>query len=104
MDRIEYRKLNASESGITWQDSHMLVILTAGACLLALIISLKSILDIPVERLTMELIICSTVLGGLVTVYPLVTRRRSDLAISHPGIWILLIVIITMSVIIINAI
>ncbi len=43
-------KLNASESGTTWQDSHMLVILTAGACLLALIIALKSILDIPVEQ------------------------------------------------------
>jgi uncharacterized membrane protein YhaH (DUF805 family) len=104
MDRIEYRKLNASESGTTWQDSHTLVILTAGACLLALTIALKSILNIPVEQLTMELIVCTTILGGLATSYPLVTRRRSDLAISHPGIWILSIVIITMSIIVLNAI
>jgi hypothetical protein len=104
MDQMEYRKLNASGSATTWQEAHTLVILTAGACLLALIIALKSILNVPLEQLTLELILCTSILGGLVTSYPLVTRRRSDLVISHPGIWILMIVVITMSIIVINAV
>jgi hypothetical protein len=101
---MEYRKLNTSEPATKWQDGHTLVILTAGACLLALIIALNNILNLPVGQLTMELILCTGILGGLVTSYPLVTRKRSDLAISHPGIWSLLIVVITMSIIVINAV
>jgi hypothetical protein len=104
MDQTEYRKLSASGSDTRWQDAHTLVILTAGACLLALIIALKSILNVPIEQLTVELILCTGILGGLVTSYPLVTRKRSDRVISHPGLWILLIVVITMSTIVINAI
>ena len=104
MDRSEYRKLNVSESGTEWHDCHTLVILTAGACLLALAVALQNILNVPLEQLTTDLIVCTCILGGLVTSYPLVTRRRSDLAISHPGLWIALIVIVTMTIIVINAI
>jgi hypothetical protein len=104
MDRSEYRKYNAPGHCTEWRDSHTLVILTAGACLLALIIALKNILNVPFEQLTTDLVICTCILGGLITSYPLVTRRRSDLAISHPGLWIALIVIVTMAIIVINAI
>jgi len=104
MDPIEYGKMNRSEPGSEWRDSHTLVILTAGACLLALVIALNNILDVPLEQLTTDLVICTCILGGLVTTYPLVTRRRSDLIISHPGLWILLIVVITMTIIVLNAV
>ena len=104
MDRLEYGKLNPSGSATRWQDAHTLVILTAGSCLLALIIALKSILDVPLEQIMIELILCTSILGVLVTSYPHVTRKRPDLVISHPGIWILLIVVITMSIIVINAV
>jgi len=104
MDPIEYGKKNRSEPGSEWRDSHTLVILTAGACLLALGIALNNILDVPLEQLTTDLVICTCILGGLVTTYPLVTRRRSDLIISHPGLWILLIVVITMTIIVMSAV
>jgi hypothetical protein len=104
MNRIEYGKLSASKPGTAWRDAHTLIILTAGACLIALVIALKNILNISMELLTMELVLCTCVLGGLVTSYPLVTGRRSDLAISHPGLWISFFVIITMAFIIMNAI
>lgn len=104
MGRIEYRKLNASEPGAEWRDAHTLITLTAGACLLALVIALKNILNVPTDQLTTDLVLCICILGGLVTSYPLVTGKRSDLAISHPGLWIALIVVVTMAIIVINAI
>ncbi len=78
--------------------------LTAGACLLALVIALKNILDVPTERLTMDLVLSICILGGLATSYPLVTRRRSDSVISHPGLWIVGIVTVTMAIIVLHAI
>ena len=51
-------------------------LLTAGACLLALVIALKNILNIPTERLTMDLVLSICILGGLATSYPIVTKRR----------------------------
>ncbi len=104
MNRIEYRKLKPSEPGTAWREGQTLVMLTAGACLLALMIALRNILNVPVEQLTTDLVICTCLFGGLVTSYPRVTRRRTDLAISHPGLWIMLIVIITMAIIVITAI
>ena len=50
MDPIEYGKKDRSEPGSEWRDSHTLVILTAGACLLALGIALNNILDVPLEQ------------------------------------------------------
>jgi hypothetical protein len=80
------------------------VVLTAGACLLALVIALKNILNVPTERLTTGLVISICILGGLATSYPLVTRRRSASVIRHPGLWIALIVIVTMAIIVMYAI
>ncbi len=103
MDRIEYRKLIHEEEGTDWQGGHTLVILTAGACLVALVIALKNILEVPTERLTVDLIVSIGVLGGLATSYPLITRRRSASAISHPGLWIAAIVLVTMAIIVMHA-
>jgi hypothetical protein len=103
MDRIEYRKLIHEEESTAWQGGHTLIILTAGACLVALVIALKNILEVPTERLTMDLIVSIGVLGGLATSYPLVTRRRSASAISHPGLWIGAIVLVTMAIIVLHA-
>jgi hypothetical protein len=103
MDHSEYRKLSQEEEGTAWQEGHTLIILTAGACLFALVIALKNILEVPTERLTMDLILSIGILGGLATSYPIVTRRRSISAISHPGLWIAAIVIVTMAIIILHA-
>jgi len=104
MDRIEYRKLTHSDHDPEWREGHTLVALTAGACLLALGIALKNILNVPTERLTTDLVIYIGILSGLATSYPLVTRRRSASVIRHPGLWIALIVIVTMAIIITYAI
>ena len=104
MDRIEYRKLTHSDHDPEWQEGHTLIALTAGACLLALVIALKNILNVPTERLTTDLVIYIGILSGLATSYPLVTRRRSASVIRHPGLWIALIVIVTMAIIITYAI
>ena len=105
MDRIEYRKLTHSDHDPEWREGHTLVALTAGACLLALVIALKNILNVPTtERLTTDLVIYVCILGGLATSYPLVTRRRSASVIRHPGLWIALIVILTMAIIIMYAV
>ena len=103
MDRIEYRKLTQSDHDPEWREGHTLVALTAGACLLALVIALKNILNVPIERLTTDLVIYVCILGGLVTSYPLVTRRRSAAVIHHPGLWIAFIVFITMAIIVMYA-
>jgi len=103
MDRIEYRRLIHSDNESEWRDNHTLVLLTAGACLLALVIALKNILNVPNEQLTRDLIFYVCILGGLATSYPLVTRRRADLSISHPGIWIAVIVTLTMAIIVMYA-
>jgi hypothetical protein len=103
MDRIEYGKLTHSDHDPEWREGHTLVALTAGACLLALVIALKNILNVPTERLTTGLVICICILGGLATSYPLVTRRRSASVIRHPGLWIALIVIVTMAIIVMYA-
>jgi len=104
MDRIQYNKLTHAERGTAWQEGQTLVALTAGACLLALIIALKNILGVPLERLTMDLVLSICILGGLATSYPLVTRRRSASAISNPGLWIVAIVMVTMAIIVLHAI
>jgi len=104
MDRIEYKKLTHPERSTGWQGGQTLVSLTAGACLLALVIALKNFLDVPTERLTMDLVMSICILGGLATSYPLVTRRRTDSIISHPGLWIVGIVTVTMAIIVLHAI
>ena len=104
MDRIECGKLTNADHSADWQEKQTFVALTAGACLLALVIALKNILDIPTDRLTVDLILSICILGGLATSYPLVTRRRSKSAISHPGIWIAAIVLITMAIIVLHAV
>jgi hypothetical protein len=104
MDRIECRKLTNAEHCTDWQEKQTFVALTAGACLLALVIAFKNILNIPADRLTVDLILSIFILGGLATSYPLVTRRRSKSAISHPGFWIAGIVLITMVIIVLHAI
>jgi len=103
MDRIEYGKLTHSDHDPEWREGHTLVALTAGACFLALVIALKNILNVPTERLTTDLVISICILGGLATSYPLVTRRRSASVIRHPGLWIALIVIVTMAIIVMYA-
>ena len=50
MDRIEYRKLTHSDHTAEWREYQTLVVLTAGACLLALVIALKNILNVPAEQ------------------------------------------------------
>lgn len=104
MDRIEYKKLIHSDHSTEWQDARTLIVLTAGACFLALVISLKNILNVPTEQLSRDLVLIICILGGLVTSYPLVTRRRADLVVSHPGLWIALIVTVTMVIIVMYAI
>jgi hypothetical protein len=104
MDRTEYRKLTHADRNVAWQEGQTLVALTAGACLLALVIALKNILNVPTERLTMDLVLSICILGGLATSYPIVTRRRSESAISHPGIWIAAIVLVTMVIIVLHAV
>ena len=103
MDRIQYRKLIHEEEGTALQEWHTIVILTAGACLFALVIALKNILDVPSERLTVDLILSIGILGGLATTYPFVKKRRSASAISHPGLWIAAIVLVTMAIIVLHA-
>ena len=104
MDRIEYGKLTHSDHTTEWRDNQTLVALTAGACLLALVIALKNFLNVPTEQLTRDLVLYICILGGLATSYPLVTRRRADLTISHPGLWIAVIVTVTMAIIVMYAI
>jgi len=104
MDRIEYRKLIHSDHTNEWRDNQTLVVLTAGGCLLALVIALKNILNVPTEQLTRDLILYICILGGIATSYPVVTRKRADLTISHPGLWIAVIVSITMAIIVMYAI
>jgi hypothetical protein len=104
MDRNEYGKLTHSDHSTEWKDNHTLVALTSGACLLALVIALKNILNVPTEHLTRDLVLYISILGGLATSYPLVTKRQSDRIISHPGLWIAGIVTITMAIIVMYAI
>jgi hypothetical protein len=104
MDRIEYRKLIRSDHTTEWRDNRTLVALTAGASLLALVIVLNSILKVPTEQLTKDLILYICIIGGLATSYPLLTRRRADLTISHPGLWIAVIVMLTLTIIVMYAI
>jgi len=104
MDRIEYGKLTRSDHANEWRDNQTRVALTAGACLLALVIALKNFLNVPAEQLTRDLVLYICILGGLATSYPLVTRRRGDLAISHPGLWIAAIVTVTMAIIVMYAV
>ena len=104
MDQTECRKLTSAEHSADWQEKQTFVALTAGACLLALVIAFKNILNIPADRLTVDLILSIGILGGLATSYPIVIRRRSKSAISHPGLWIVAIVLITMAIIVLHAV
>ena len=104
MDPIEFRKLTNADQSADWQEKQTFVALTAGACLLALVIAFKNILNLPADRLTVDLILSICILGGLATSYPIVTRRRSKSAISHPGLWIAAIVLITMTIIVLHAV
>jgi len=103
MDRIEYKKLTHSDNTTEWRDNRTLITLTAVACLLALVIALKNILNVPTEQLTRDLILYACILGGLATSYPFVIRRRADLIISHPGLWIAVTVTLTMAIIVMYA-
>jgi hypothetical protein len=103
MDHIEYGKLTHSDHDPELREGHTLVILTSGACILALLIALKNILNVPTEQLTTGLVISVFIFGGLATSYPLVTRRRSASVIRHPGLWVALIVSVTMAIIILYA-
>jgi hypothetical protein len=104
MNRTGYKKLTHAERAAAWQEGQTLVVLTAGACLLALFIALKNILEVPTERLARDLVLSICILGGLATSYPLITRKRSESAVSHPGLWIVAIVSVTMAIIVLHAI
>jgi hypothetical protein len=104
MDRNEYKKLTRSEHPSQLQEGQTLVVLTACACLIALVIAFKNILNVPPEQLAMDLVLCTCILGGIATSYPLVTRRREESAVSHPGFWSASIVMVTMAIIVLSAI
>ena len=99
MDRIEYGKLTHSDHSTEWRDNQTLVLLTAGACLLALVIALKNILNIPTEQLTRNLILYVCILGGLATFLSSCYKAKGGMAIGHPGLWIAIIVSVTMAII-----
>jgi hypothetical protein len=79
------------------------IAITAGACLVALVIVLKNILHVPESRLLRDIIVYIGVYTGFSLVYPAALYERHSRNIKNPELWSVLIVVITLAIIVFYA-
>jgi hypothetical protein len=84
-------------------DGRIRFALTAGACLLALVIVLKNILYVPESRLLPDILIYTGVYTGFSLVYPVAIHEHHSPKINNPALWSTLIVVMTFAIIVFYA-
>jgi hypothetical protein len=84
-------------------DGRVRFALTAGACLFALVIVLKNILQVPESRLVPDVIVYIGVNTGFSLMYPITIHERHSRAINNPALWSALIVVMTLAIIVFYA-
>ncbi|MFA4824673.1 MAG: hypothetical protein WC593_05895 [Methanoregula sp.] len=81
-------------------DGRIRFALTAGACLVALVIVLKNIIHIPESRLLPDIVVYIGIYTGFSLVYPVAIHERHSRKINNPALWSALIVVMTLAIII----
>lgn len=84
-------------------DGRIRFALTAAACLFALVIVLKNILNIPESRFLPDILIYIGVYTGFSLMYPVAIHERHSRTISNPALWSALIVVLTLVIIVFYA-
>ncbi|MEI7856314.1 MAG: hypothetical protein WCH85_02305 [Methanomicrobiales archaeon] len=77
--------------------------LTAAACLFALVIVLKNILNVPESRFLPDILIYIGVYTGFSLMYPVAIHERHSRTINNPVLWSALIVLLTLVIIVFYA-
>jgi len=90
-------------SGNNLGDGRIRFALTAAACLLALIIVLKNILQVPESRFLPDIIVYIGIYTGFSLLYPVTIHERHSRTINNPVLWSALIVILTLAIIVFYA-
>jgi drug/metabolite transporter (DMT)-like permease len=85
-------------------DGRIRFALTAGACLFALIIVLKNILNVPESRFLPDIIVYIGIYTGFSLLYPVTIHERHSRTINNPVLWSALVVIMTLAIIVFYAI
>lgn len=81
-------------------DGRIRFALTAGACLFALVIVLKNILNVPESRLLPDIVVYIGIYTGFSLVYPVTIHERHSRTINNPALWSALIVVMTLAIIV----
>ena len=84
-------------------DGRIRFALTAGACLFALVIVLKNILQVPESRLLPDIVVYIGIYTGFSLMYPVTIHERHSGKINNPALWSGLLVVMTLGIIIIYA-
>ena len=82
-------------------DGRVIVPLVAGICLLALVVILKNVLQVPAERLTGDMILYIILYMGFIVTYPL--HGPGAESAQRAAVWSGIIVLITLGIIGVNA-
>jgi hypothetical protein len=90
--------------GHSLSDGRIRFALTAGACLFALVIVLKNILNVPENRLLPDIIVYIGIYTGFSLMYPVTIHERHSHKINNPALWCSLIVVMTLAIIVFYAI
>ncbi|MDO9324571.1 MAG: hypothetical protein Q7T80_06390 [Methanoregula sp.] len=84
-------------------DGRIRFALTAAACLFALVIVLKNILNVPESRFLPDILIYIGIYTGFSLVYPVAIHERHSRRINNPALWSALIVVMTLIIIVFYA-
>ena len=91
-------------TGHSLMDGRIRFALTAGACLFALVIVLKNILNVPESRLLPDIVVYIGIYTGFSLVYPVTIHERHSHKVNNPALWCALIVVMTLAIIVFYAI
>ena len=91
-----------NDRGITHSlgDGRIRFAFTAGACLFALVIVLKNILQVPESRFLPDIIVYIGIYTGFSLMYPVTVHERHSRKINNPALWSALIVVMTLAIIV----
>jgi hypothetical protein len=98
------REKNAAVTCHGLGEGKIQVALTAGACLLALLIVLKNILYIPADRFMSEFIVYIIIYTGICLAYPLLFTEGQPQIFNYRAIWSAFIVAMTLVIIVVSAV
>lgn len=90
-------------TGHSLGDGRIRFALTAAACLFALVIVLKNILNVPESRFLPDILVYIGIYTGFSLVYPVAIHERHSRTINNPALWSALIVVMTLAIIVFYA-